>query len=185
MSKVSINYFCRSIGLLLILLSFFTVPASAEDAKDPAEICTPERLAVGVLSRPSAADLALAVQAAHADIQAAPCVAALLLGRNQPGDAHRALYLLERFLRQDTTQSPSDAVQLLALLARERARRPEKIRKNAPVFGINNKEINALRQELAEMRKEREVLRHEILELRRKLKAITSIEKSMDERKNH
>jgi len=168
-------------GKMIILGISFSVVGALSAHESP---CTPATLAATVVSRPSAAELDQAVRAAQKNIQVTPCVAALLLGRNQPGDAHRALYLLENFLRHHA-HPPADSVQLLALLARERAARMGKLKKRSPPLCSNNKGIDSIRQELAELRKEREKFRHEILELRRKLKAITSIERSMDERKTH
>ena len=46
-------------------------------------------------------------------------------------------------------------------------------------------EVRVLRKELEETREARDLARREVLELRHKLKDLTSIEKSMDERKGH
>lgn len=166
--------------LALISLVAYLYPLYLESA-ELVSIC--DSLSAATVHQPSAAEFDQAVRAAQADSQEIPCVAALLLGRNHPGDAQRSLELIKKFLQKDRQQS--EEVQLLALIARERV---AKIIKNCarPFFNhLNNKDIEQLRQELAALRKEREELRHEILDLRRKLKALTSIEKNMDERKTH
>ncbi|CAK0743485.1 hypothetical protein CCP3SC1_130025 [Gammaproteobacteria bacterium] len=156
-------------------------------------------LVAATLVRPSARSLVQVERAAASDPKALPRLAAMLLGRNNRGDVSRATLLLERFLRQ----RPMDArgsVQLLLLLAREREIRALARKggyawsceaadlaqaKAEQATDIQDDELTILRKELVETREERDAARHEAVELRRKLKDLTSIEKSMDERKSH
>ncbi|CAK0761043.1 exported hypothetical protein [Gammaproteobacteria bacterium] len=146
--------------------------------------CDDAMLATIASTVPSDNDLARVERDATADSAMLPRLAAMLLARNNHGDASRALRLLEGFPRQHPTWARG-SVQWLLLLARERvlARKGEIRIKSAT--NVQNNELITLRKELEEARKDRETARREIIELRRKLKDITSIEKSMDERKTH
>jgi hypothetical protein len=135
--------------------------------------------------------LAQAERAVASDPTALPRLAALLLGRNGPGDAARAARLLEGFLHRAEASARGSA-RLLLLLAREReARAAEREAVNlararaARAADEHDKALRALRKELEEAREGREAARHEATELRRKLRDLTSIERSMDERKGH
>ena len=117
----------------------------------------------------------------------------MLLGRNSPGDASKAGRLLEEFARQRPSEMRG-SIRLLLVLAHERemhvlSRHEGGTRTTAPnaapeANDLEN-EIIALHQELEAACEERDTARHEVAELRRKLRDLTSIEKSMDERKGH
>jgi len=156
-------------------------------------------LAAATLVRPSASSLAQVERAVASDPKALPRLAAMLLGRNNRGDASRATFLLERFLRQQPAGAQG-SVQLLLLLARGREIRTLSRRggcvstrdvanlaqtRAEQTTDFQDNELIVLRRELVEAREERDAARHEAMELRRKLKDLTSIERSMDERKSH
>jgi hypothetical protein len=148
-------------------------------------------LAAAAVTPPPAPRLAQAERAAAVEPAALPRLAALLLGRNGPGDATRAVRLLEGFLRRAEANTRGSA-RLLLLLAREReAHATERESatlaraKAARAAAEYDKTLRTLRKELEEAREGREVARHEAIELRRKLRDLTSIERSMDERKGH
>ncbi len=150
-------------------------------------------LATAVLNRPSVSRLAVLEQAAVSNPLVWPHLAAMLLGRNSPGDASKAARLLEEFLRKTATDAHW-SVRLLLVLARERETRAlsrkggcggELAPGSAQEANPLDNELALLHKEIDAVRTERDKARHEVVELKRKLKDITSIEKSMDERKGH
>ncbi|CAK0745791.1 hypothetical protein CCP3SC1AL1_130016 [Gammaproteobacteria bacterium] len=123
-----------------------------------------------------------------------PRLAARWIESNQPGEVTRAIYLLEAFLRQTPKRAREArrSADLLLSLARERERRMqveadllacESLSVGSPK--TQDTAIRVLQRELEEAREGRETARREVAELRRKLRDLTSIEKSMDERKSH
>jgi len=123
-----------------------------------------------------------------------PRLAAQWIESNQPGEVTRAIYLLEAFLRQipKRAREARRSAELLLSLARERERR---MQVEADLLACESLSIESLKtpdtaihvlqKELEEAREGRETARREVAELRRKLRDLTSIEKSMDERKSH
>ena len=152
-----------------------------------------EMLAAAALSRPSVRSLARVERAAVSDPTVWPRLAAMLLGRNSPGDASRAARLLDEFGRQRSADARG-CIRVLLVLARERethalSHRRGRARMMASgattgASGTDNA-LDSLQRELEDLREERDAAHHEAMELRRKLKDLASIEKSMDERKTH